>query len=140
MRRCLTYLVSLFVGFCAMAQGGGADRYRFMLESPKVSLTGIAIIVEGEDTIKGSIVNEFGISAIDFQYVKKKDKVKLVNVAGPLDRWYIRHTLRGDLRQCLKLLYPPKDIKGVSNGGARDASQVTFYNNKRKLGYSFTAL
>ena len=48
--------------------------------------------------LKASVVNEFGLSAMDFEYNPQKDKVKIINVIKKLDHWYIKRILKRDLR------------------------------------------
>ena len=48
--------------------------------------------------LKASVVNEFGLSAMDFEYNPQKDKVKIINIIKKLDHWYIKRVLKRDLR------------------------------------------
>ena len=41
-----------------------------LIETPKASISGICLIVQDSDSIKGAIVNEFGITALDFVYAR----------------------------------------------------------------------
>ena len=81
---------------------GDKMRYTAMIESPKAYLSGICILYHDTDgVVKGSMFNEFGISALDFTYNVKKDKVKLHHVVKMMDKWYVRRVLRRDLRELL---------------------------------------
>ena len=51
-----------------------------------------------EGKLKASVVNEFGFSAMDFEYDTQKDKVKIINIVKKLDHWYIKRVLKLDLR------------------------------------------
>ena len=76
-------------------------------------------------TVKGSLFNEFGITALDFTYDRRKDKVKLHSVVKMMDRWYIRRVLRRDLHEVLK---------GLEQGDS-------IYEDKRyHINYKFTPL
>ena len=48
--------------------------------------------------LKASVVNEFGLSTMDFEYDPQKDKVKIINIVKKLDHWYIKRVLKRDLR------------------------------------------
>ena len=48
--------------------------------------------------LKASVVNEFGFSAMDFEYDPQKDKVRIINIVKKLDHWYIKRVLKRDLR------------------------------------------
>ena len=50
--------------------------------------------IEADGGIVGTVVNEFGVKAFDFTYAG--GKAKILNVVGPLNKWYIKKVLRGD--------------------------------------------
>lgn len=75
-----------------------------LIETPKASISGICLLVQDSDTIKGAIVNEFGITALDFVYTHKDDKVRLVSAAPMLDKWYMRPVITADIRMLLQAL------------------------------------
>lgn len=114
-----------------MAQGefpvhtGDRARYTALIEMPKAYLSGICILLREEEVLKGAVFNEFGISAIDFSYCTKKDKVKLHHVIKMLNRWYIRRILKKDLREL---------IHSLQQGGTQ------YRNEKYNINYKFTPL
>lgn len=82
----------------------GRVRLNAMIEMPRGYLSGVCIMVKEGGTVRGSLFNEFGISALDFTYSEARDKVKLQNVTGRMNKWYIRRVLRRDLRALLHRL------------------------------------
>lgn len=64
------------------------QRYAFQIETDKAFVSGLLLANESEDVINGSMINEFGVSAIDFTYSKRKQKVKLLNVVSFLNKWF----------------------------------------------------
>ena len=80
------------------------QRYSAYIGLPRGYVSGILVLRQEEEAVKGSLFNEFGITALDFTYHRPKDKVKLHTVVKMLDRWYIRRVLRRDLREVLKRL------------------------------------
>ena len=101
---------------------GQKVRYNVQIDMQKAYLSGICVMKQEEGLVKASLVNEFGISAMDFTYNPKKDKVKLVNVLKQLNKWYIKLTLKRDLRELIHVL---------QQGG-------TYYENTRRhLTYTF---
>lgn len=76
---------------------GGSIRYNAQIETPKGYVSGICILLNDSTEIKGSFFNEFGISAIDYSYLKKKEKIKLHHVMGFMNKWYIKKQLKKDL-------------------------------------------
>lgn len=122
------------------AVAGDVSRYAFAIETPKAAVTGVAIMRADSTQIVGSLVNEFGVSAIDFIYNRKKDKVKLVNVVSFLNKWYIKLVLKNDIKLCLHVLYdiPYKPQKNYDIELSPEKIKVT--NRKRKIIYSFSDL
>lgn len=115
-------------------------RCAFVLETSNACLTGILITKESEETIDGSMINEFGVSAIDFTYNRTSDKLKLVNVIGFLNKWYIKRVLKNDIKLCLHSLYNIPDTKTDGYIIERTDSSISVINGKRKLKYSFSTL
>lgn len=115
-------------------------RYSFQIETSNSHISGILLLNETDDCIKGSMINEFGISAISFSYSKKKEKIKLLSVVNFLNKWYIKRVLREDLKYCLHVLLDTPYCRKhgyevVSSDGA-----VSVINKKRHLKYSFSPL
>lgn len=104
---------------------GSKVRYSATIEMSKGYVSGVCIMVNDEGVIKGSLFNEFGISAIDFTYQPERKKVKLLSVIKMLDKWYIKKVLRKDLVQVMENL-----SKGISS----------YHDKKFKIDYNFTIL
>lgn len=149
MRVFLLFLVSLLFPLALFAQSstndtvpvlGQSNRYAFEITTPKAALTGIMIVKESDGEILGSMINEFGVSAIDFRYDRSRDKLKLLSVVGFLDKWYIKMTMKKDLRFCLHVLFdiPYKSEKNYEISFSSDSYQVV--NKKRKITYTFTRM
>ena len=83
---------------------GDRVRYSALIEMPKAYLSGVCILLREDGVVKGSLFNEFGISALDFTYRLDKDKVKLHHVIKMLDRWYIKRVLKKDMRELIHRL------------------------------------
>jgi len=75
-----------------------------MIETPKAYVSGICILLQDDQIVRGSIINEFGVTALSFSYYPDKEKVKLHQVVRPMDKWYIRRVLRKDLCHLLNLM------------------------------------
>ncbi len=107
------------------AQRGDRVKYDAMIEMKSSYLSGICILANEGDEIKGSIFNEFGISAIDLTYNPEKDKIKLDNVVSFLNKCYIKRVLRKDLVELLHAL---------QNG------ESSYRNEKRKIYYQLNPM
>ena len=101
---------------------GQRVRFDAMIEMPKAYISGMCVLMFDEGLIKGSIFNEFGITAIDFTYQPVKGKVKLVSVLPMLNKWYIKRTLKKDIKQLMKSL---------------ELGDTTYVNNRRHITYIF---
>lgn len=132
MQRC-SVLVSMLLAFAMYASSqslypvsaGDKIKCSAMIEMPKGYVCGICMMYNDGTEIKGSIFNEFGISAIDFTYSLAKDKVKLHDVLPMLNRWYIKKLLRSDLRKVLHNLRQ---------------GTCEYRNEKYKIDYKFSKL
>ena len=102
---------------------GSKVKYNATIEMSKGYVSGVCVMVNDEGIIKGSLFNEFGISAIDFTYQPEQRKVKLLSVIKMLNKWYIRKVLRKDLAQVMQNL-----AQGISS----------YHDKKFKIDYSFT--
>lgn len=83
---------------------GERAKYAAYIEMPKAYVSGICVLLQEDGLIKGSLFNEFGITALDFTYNPQRDKIKLHSVMKMMDKWYIRKVLKKDLRQVMKTL------------------------------------
>ncbi len=100
-------------------------KYAAYIEMPRAYISGISVLVNEQDTIRGSLFNEFGITAMDFSFDPKKHKVKLHHVIPAMDKWYIRRVLRKDLAQLMIHL---------QNG------KTQYTNERRHINYQFTPI
>lgn len=116
-----------------------AERIPFAIEYHNSRITGMLIIKAEDGVIKGSMVNEFGMSALDFKYEVCSDKMQLISVVGWLDKWYIRRVLRNDLKYCLHQLYGTRWRGRGRYVTTRDtvSGTLSILNTKRGLTYSF---
>lgn len=98
-------------------------RYEIAIEMPKVYLSGLMIMHKpSEGLVNASVINEFGISLMDFSYDEKKNKIKIRSITDKMNKWYIKRTLSTDFKNILKAMR-----EGYNE----------YLNNKRKIKYSF---
>ncbi len=83
---------------------GSIKRYTANVDMPKGYISGICTLMRQDQTILGSIFNEFGVTMIGFVYYPSKDKVKLLSLNDKLDKWYVRRVMKADLRQLIHAL------------------------------------
>lgn len=101
---------------------GERIRYNAYIEMPRAYISGIGVLLKEGEMIKGSLFNEFGITALDFTYDPKRQKVKLHHVIQMMDKWYIRRVVRKDIAQLMLCLQ-----KG----------ETRYVNGKRHINYQF---
>lgn len=104
---------------------GGRIRYAASIEMPKAYLSGICVLLREGDVIRGSLFNEFGVTALDFTYHPESQKVKLHHVIKLMDKWYIRRVLRKDLAQLMLCL---------------QQGETKYHNERRQITYQFNPL
>ncbi len=147
MRSCLL-LINVLMVMCHLtcrAQDAVPDsvvssEYTLFMQARGHELTGICVVsYESEDSITGTIVNEFGVKVFDF--VMTGDKAKVFNVIKPLDRWYIRRVLRGDvnfifrnIRQGENRILKKRSITFQENG------DIKVENSRYRIRYIFTPI
>jgi hypothetical protein len=118
---------------------GNTLKYNMSIQRKEMNITGICMMRRTGNDIIGSVVNEFGIKAFDFDYNIDKKKVKLNNVVGFINKWYIRKIIKGDLKY---LFSYGKNMEKDKN---RDViigadKSIEMDNNKFHLKYVFTPL
>ncbi len=104
---------------------GDRIRYAASIEMPKAYLSGICVLLREGDVVRGSLFNEFGVTALDFTYHPENQKVKLHHVISMMDKWYIRRVLRKDLAQLMLRL---------------QQGETTYHNERRHITYQFKIL
>ena len=123
---CISMLLALPISVQAQTTFPSADgeraKYAAYIEMPKAYVSGICVLLQEDGLIKGSLFNEFGITALDFTYNPQRDKVKLHSVMKMMDKWYIRKVLKKDLRQVMKTL---------------KEGQTEYTNQRRHIVYRF---
>ena len=103
---------------------GERVRHDFAIEMPKGYVGGLMIMMKCDDgKVRGSLVNEFGISLLDFSFDEKKGKVKLESVMKALDKWYIRRVLKNDLKHSLQ---------------AMQRGDTVYYDTRHKMRFIFS--
>lgn len=97
--------------------------YSMQIEYKHLQLGGMGVFIEEDGEVKSSLINEFGVSLMDFTYNPEKDKLKLQYVLQAMNKWYLKRVLKKDLKKVLRAM--------------RDGDSI-YYNDKQKLKYSFT--
>ena len=123
---CISMLLALPISVQAQTTFPSAEgeraKYAAYIEMPKAYVSGICVLLQEDGLIKGSLFNEFGITALDFTYNPQRDKIKLHSVMKMMDKWYIRKVLKKDLHQVMKTL---------------KEGQTEYTNQRRHIVYRF---
>lgn len=136
MRVFLTFIsLLLFVPYC-FAQVNDCTM-SCKMEARGHEFTGLCIISQADDdTTVGTIVNEMGVKAFDFTYAKGKAKV--LNVIAPLNKWYIRKVLRGDMAFFLSNFRKGESAnKGKRHLRFTNDGDISVSNDRFKIKYTF---
>ena len=110
---------------CFPTAHGDRMSYNALIELPRGYMSGICMMVNSNDTIRGSLFNEFGISALDFTYLAGKRRVRLHHVVGPLNRWYLKRVVSHDLARLFE---------------AMQRGDSTYTNERRNIRYQLTPI
>lgn len=97
-------------------------------------VSGICVIKANQNGLAGSLVNEFGIKALDFTYDAVSHKVKLHSIIKFLDKWYIRRILRKDLSLLLRDYREPLPSKHYVKLCHQDG-RVSLEDSRHKIHY-----
>jgi hypothetical protein len=103
-------------------------------------LTSICIMdFSDEQNIVGTVMNEFGVKAFDFTFNGKKAKV--LNVVGPLNKWYIRKILKADFTFIMSNIRQGQDVtKKKRTLTFSPDGEMLFTNSRYNIRYTFTPL
>ena len=125
----LTFLTAHFntvnAQVCFPSAQGEKAKYSAYIDMPQGYVSGVCVLFNEGTVIRGSLFNEFGITALNFSYDIKKEKIKLYSVVKLMDKWYIKRILKKDLKQLMKCLQ-----KGES----------VYQDEKYHITYSFSTL
>ena len=125
----LTFLTAHFstvnAQVCFPSTQGEKAKYSAYIDMPQGYVSGVCVLFNEGTVIRGSLFNEFGITALNFSYDIKKEKIKLYSVVKLMDKWYIKKILKKDLKQLMKCLQ-----KGES----------VYQDEKYHITYSFSTL
>jgi hypothetical protein len=133
-------LLLLFGLASSYAQDTLSSEYNLLMQIRGREITAICIMeAQADQSIVGTVVNEFGVKAFDFSY--SGAKAKIFNVIAPLDKWYIRKVLRGDFAFILSNINSGQDavkkkrrLTHLSNG------DISVSNDRYKIHYTFTPM
>lgn len=113
---------------------GEKKEYNSVIQFKSNTLTGICIIKKEEGEILGTFINEFGIKGFDFIYNIKKNNIKIVNAIKFLNKWYIKKTIKKDLKFLIVNKTNSKNKKREVN---YDDGCIMLMNNKYEIIYKF---
>ena len=115
-------------------------QYDLLLEVGTQQLSGICMMkMKSPTEIIGTVINEFGLTAFDFEYNGKK--TKLSNLPPFLDKWYIRKVLQADMSFFFSKL--PLQLDALKRSRQITFSpdgEVNLINIRFKIKYTFTPI
>ena len=125
----LTFLTAHFstvnAQVCFPSTQGEKAKYSAYIDMPQGYVSGVCVLFNEGTVIRGSLFNEFGITALSFSYDIKKEKIKLYSVVKLMDKWYIRKIMKKDLSKLMRCLQRGESV---------------YQNEKYHITYSFSAL
>ncbi len=136
MRRCLV-LISMAL-LCCLTCWSTESEYGLLMQVRGRDITGLCIIDTSPDgSVVGTVVNEMGVKAFDFTYANGKAKV--LNVIGPMNKWYIRRVISRDFSFIINNINGGKDVT-VKRRSLRyqPNGDIVATNDRYKISYTFT--
>lgn len=108
------------------------------MDTERGGFCGLCIMEKQDNIIKGSLFNEFGITAFNFEFDFRNAKIKLYDVISFLNRWYIKKIIKGDLEFLFSNIL--LDKKSGSKGRELETAdeKVVLRNLKYHIAYSFS--
>ena len=118
----------------------GEMEFNLLLQYKDQEVTAICVMEVQEDkSVVGTIVNEFGIKVFDFTY--SNGKANILNVLGPLNKWYIRRVIRGDFTFLLKNMPLHHDVRQKRRClYFLEDNEIKCVNEKYKISYTLTPM
>jgi hypothetical protein len=103
------------------------------------ALSAITVLkADSDGTLRGTMMNEFGISALSFTVSADRRHLKLLNVMPKLNKWYIKKVLRADLRHLFSARNSQLGQTVKHRTLTRDSlGTLTLTNDKRHITYIF---
>ena len=96
--------------------------YNMSMQTSKAYISGLLRMQYTESEIRTVLVNEFGVSFMEFTYQPRKQKVKLHYVMDAMNKWYIKRTLRSDIKNIINTM---------------QQGDTVYVNTKRDIQYHF---
>lgn len=111
--------------------------YRLHMQARSANLDGVMAIKLIDGSIKGVVVNDFGIKAFAFSVSPNRKEVNLQDVMPMLNHWYIKRVLKNDL----KLLFNATNSTLESSNKKTlitklDDGTIKMTNHKYKIEYT----
>ena len=118
--------------------GSATAEYNLLMQIRGREITGICLMnLQPDSTVVGTVINEFGVKAFDF--TRADGKTNVLNVIGPLDKWYIRKVLRKDFTFILSNIWQHKDVIWKKRKMTFSTDGDIIVENQRfKIRYTFT--
>lgn len=127
------------ISFFLLSMVATAQEYRVSIDARGKEITGICAMSQQDDCTMGTIMNEFGVKALDFSYNGKK--AKLQNVFSPINKWYIKKVVRKDIAFLLANLNAKENRqKGKRTITFGEDGEIVMKNEKYNIAYTFTPL
>ena len=140
--RLLFVNVLLLLGFisCFAQEKILSCEYNLLMQIRGREMTAICVMeISTDSSIVGTVVNEFGVKVFDFIF--SEGKAKVLNVIGPLDKWYIRKVLRGDFNFILSNFGSGNDaVKKKRRLTHLPNGVISVSNDRYRIRYTFTPM
>ena len=123
------------------ADSTARQEYKMNIGVKDADVSGILVMKSDSDGgIKCALMNEFGISALNFSVSSDRRKVELVSVISFLDKWYIRKVLKSDLEYLFSATEDDLEKENHDRVIRRADDSVILENKKYSITYTLEQL
>lgn len=123
------------------ADSAGKQEYKMNIGVKDTDVSGILVLkCDSSSGFRCALMNEFGISALNFCVSADRKKVALVSVISFLDKWYIRKVLKSDLEYLFSATEDDLEKESHDRIIRRDDTGVILENKKYGITYTLEQL
>ena len=115
-------------------------QYNLLMDARGHEVTGLCIMnISADGSVVGTIINELGVKAFDF--TRDHGRTRVLNVLGPLNKWYIRKVLRNDVTFILDHIREGREAQWKKRRIVfQPDGDIRVCNDRFRINYTFTPM
>lgn len=117
---------------------GGTQKYRTHIFRESMEISGITLLKAQDGVQRGTVINEFGIKAFDFENTARH--CRILQAAGPIRRFPVRQMLARDLHFWMNGLDAGAAVTSGPRALTITPQGIEVKNSRTRLQYLFTPM